>query len=509
MDRNVAVMTSEVRGVPHLPSGQLHWPGQRKGATTLPDLGVGLVYWPSLEHLMKASEEVIDVLEVEPQPFWFAPSSSTALYRLDQRALEHLRRLPQPKIVHGVGFPVGGSAIPDARHLAPFAESITALSAPWASEHLSFNRARVGGTEVDLGFLLPPMQSPEGVAVAAANIKAVQAYLPVPFAFETGVSYLQPAVGELADGAFFAAVAEAADCGILLDLHNVWANECNGRQPVLDLVAQLPLDRVWELHLAGGQQLDGFWVDAHSDLVPAPVMDLARRVVPQLPNLRAIIFEIMPEYATANGLSSEQLLEQLRALQDLWLLRGTGAVAGPTSRPAVREPSPAPALPSPRAWEETLGAAVAGTPIEGELGDRLITDPGVGVLRRLIAAVRAGRVADSLKLTTHLLLLTLGEDGLQQVFRDFWRSVPSEPMASNEAQRFAAYLEDHVEERVPYLSEVVAFELTAHQVLIEGEPRTLSFPYDPEPVLAALREGRLPNTIAPGQYEVTIEPPSQ
>ena len=61
-----------------------------------------------------------------------------------------------------------------------------------------------------------------------------------------------------------AAVAECADCGILLDLHNLFANGVNGRQSVEEFIAQLPLERVWEIHVAGGVELDGYWLDAHS-----------------------------------------------------------------------------------------------------------------------------------------------------------------------------------------------------------------------------------------------------
>jgi uncharacterized protein len=47
-------------------------------------------------------------------------------------------------------------------------------------------------------------------------------------------------------------------------LHNLWCNQLNGRQQVLDVLAELPLDRVWEVHLAGGKEMDGLWLDAHS-----------------------------------------------------------------------------------------------------------------------------------------------------------------------------------------------------------------------------------------------------
>jgi uncharacterized protein (UPF0276 family) len=476
--------------------------------TGLPDLGVGIVYWPAISHLIAAVGEAVDVVEVEPQPFWFAPASAGQAYQVDRRALEHLGRLRQPKLVHGVGFPIGGTAAPDHTHLEPFVESIVALGAPWASEHLSFNRVRRRGRANDVGFLLPPVQSAEGVALAASNIRAVAAHLPVPFAFETGVSYLQPTPGELSDGAYFASVAEAAGCGILLDVHNVWTNERNGRQPVLELVEELPLERVWELHVAGGQELDGLWVDAHSGLAPPPVLELARQIVPRLPNLKAIVFEIMPEYAIEYGLTAGELLSHLAELREIWGSRGSRASVPMEPGRGTAGGMGTAHLPAPAAWEEALAGAVSGWPATGQLAGQLDSDPGVGVLRRLVGSVRAGKVAASLKLTTRLLLLALGEDALQVVFEDFWRSVPSELAASEEARGFAVHLEEHPPEGVPYLADVLAFELAAARVLMRGQPEVVHVACDLVPVIAALREGRLPGAVQYGAYAVTVEVPT-
>jgi uncharacterized protein (UPF0276 family) len=466
----------------------------------LPDLGVGIVYWPGLANLWRLGELPIDVLEVEPQPFWFAPEiGGTAPFRLDERAFEHLRRQPGPKLVHGVGMPVGGTAPLDLRQLAAYVESVDALGAPWASEHLSFTRAGDGGP--DLGFLLPPVQSPAGVAVAVANIRTVREQLPVPFAFETGVSYLRPRPGEMSDGEFFAAVARGADCGILLDLHNLWANERNGRQAVADLVDQLPLDRVVELHLAGGDEYAGYWVDAHSTLIPAPVLELARAVVPRLPNLKAVIYEVMPEYVAANGIRHEDVLEQLHEVRALWTLRGTAVVKPEVVRPAVRGGT---GLPTPLEWEAALASAISGPRPAGTVLD----DPGVDVIRTLVHAVRAGKIADTLTLTTRLLLLTLGDDGMRRVLEDFWAVVPSEPLAADEARNFGHHLRDSaIADEVGHLREVVTFELAVHDVLVTNEPRTVGFPVDPEVLLAHLRKGALPPPLVAGTFEVTLTPP--
>lgn len=479
----------------------------------LPELGVGFVYWPSLARLLEADLCPIDVLEIEPQPFWFPPDSSTSPYRLDQRAFDQLREIPQPKLVHGVGFPVGGTVAPEARQLSSFVESINALQAPWASEHLSFNRVRGNAGSVDVGFLLPPLQNPGGVALATENITALKAQLPVPFAFETGVSYLKPLPGEISDGAFFAAVAQQADCGILLDLHNVWANERNGRQSVLELVDELPLDRVLEVHLAGGQEYQGYWVDAHSNLVPSQVMELAGYVIARLPNLKAIIYEVMPEYVQANGISDSQLADQLWALRELWRLRGTRSDPRPqTDIPVEFTDSPL-FLVSPRAWEDALSAAVTGAVTGNDTTAdpavaAVFADPGTNVLAGLIRAVRSGKVADTLSLTTRLLLLSVGEQGLDTIFGQFWKAVPSEQMSSDEAVKFAGYLASTgLAEEIPYLSCVANFELAAHQAVMTGRPQRVSFGVQPEPLLLALRQGRLPAALEQGDFTVTVSPP--
>lgn len=84
----------------------------------------------------------------------------------------------------------------------------------------------------------------------------------------------------------------ARHCGILLDLHNIYCNALNGRQSVEQFLSALPLERVWELHVAGGFEVDGYWLDAHSGAIPPPLHAICAYVVPSLPQLKAIVFEL-------------------------------------------------------------------------------------------------------------------------------------------------------------------------------------------------------------------------
>src|SRR6185436_15569528 len=148
-------------------------------------------------------------------------------------------------------------------------------------------------------FLMPPAQSEAAVRLAARNITERRDAVGRPFAFETGVNYFARRPGDMPDGEFFAAVAEEADCGILLDLANLTVNARNGRASVEEVLAALPLDRVWEVHLARPEHAHGYWLDAHAGALEAELVDLAADVLADLPNLGAVTFEVAPDRAEA------------------------------------------------------------------------------------------------------------------------------------------------------------------------------------------------------------------
>ena len=461
-----------------------------------PELGVGVIYLPELVPLLESRPDLVQVLELEPQTLWRYLPDRAMPYVQDRDELQRIASLPQRKLVHGVGFPVGGSRLPDERHLAPLVETIECLASPWASEHLGFNSF---GDGVNTGFLLPPLQTPAGVEAAAASVARVAGALPVGFSIETGVNYLRPRSGQLSDGAFVAAVAERADCGILLDLHNLWANELNGRQTVKELVAELPLERVNEIHIAGGLEHGGYWLDAHSGRIPEPLLELAGWVVPQLPNLGAIVFELLASYFEPLGLDG--VAEEVEKLARIWERRGSGP------RP-VRSPAPEPVAPepaSPREWEDALGALVVGREPQTPLGAALAQDGGIPVLRELVANFRSGMIVDALRLTSRLLLLSGGERLMGELLAGFFATAPPQLFASAEAEAFAAYVRAHAPP-IEHLGEVLDYECASLRVLLNGEPEQVDFRHEPYAVLLPLVDGRLPDAPAPGAFVVDVRP---
>jgi uncharacterized protein (UPF0276 family) len=465
----------------------------------LPELGVGLNWFPGLEPVLRANAELVDVLEVEPQSFWRREKNADGLV-MDRAPLEALQRRRVPKLIHSVAIPVGGSLAPSAAELDQLSSVARELEAPWVSEHLSFNRVAEESRSWHSGFLLPPRQTLAGVEAAVASVRALSAGLSVPLAIETGVNYLRPRADELPDGEFAARVVEAADCGILLDLHNVWTNERNGRQSLADYMEQIPVERVWEIHVAGGYSHRGFWLDAHSGTVPPDLMELAARIIPRLPNLKAIVFELFPAYFPRIG--ARAFRPQLEALHRLWDRRNT---ASPARRRAWRDPDVGDPAPSPLEWEQTLAKLTVHQPCSAPLADELRRDPGLGVIREMVEKFRGSMVVRTLRLSSRLIMLERGAAYLEQLLAEFWRAHPPQPFALDEAQAFAAFLREQ-KPYVPFLPEVLEYDCAVIAVALDGEERCVLFGADPLPLLRALGAGRRPTEVTKGSFEIRLTP---
>jgi uncharacterized protein len=470
----------------------------KRASQALPELGVGITYSSAIEPLLERDANLVDVVEFEPQTTWVETRDREHPYRVSDTVLDHIVQLPGRKLVHSIGAPVGGSVRPQAAQLALLRRIIAKLNAPWTSEHLSFNQTE----EFSTGFFLPPCQTSIGVETVTTSIADLQEALPVPIAIETGVNYLRPRPDEIPDGAFVREVAECSDCGILLDLHNVFANAANGRQPVEDFLHQLPLDRVWEVHLAGGFEMDGFWLDAHSGAIPDPLLEIARWVVPALPNLKAIIFEIFPSFVPGFGLN--RILAEIEKLHELWDLRGKAAgdrlcLERQQHLNVIADNNTLPAT-----WENALGSLVIGRPPADIASQQLAADPGVAIVNRLAREFRASMIVSVLRLTSRLVMLALGPDIFRSILEDFWSKTPPQQFAASEAETFATYLEA-LGVSVPQLTEVLKFERAALATLMDNQPRIIAFEFDPLPLLRSLAEGRLPKEMGRlGRFEIEI-----
>ncbi len=190
------------------------------------------------------------------------------------RVLEAARALA-PVVLHGVSLDLGGTDPLNERHLADLAALAARIGPAWVSEHLCWGAfARRYAHD-----LLPLPFTEEALAHVVARIVRVQERLGRRILIENVSSYVTYTHSTMPEWTFLAAVAQAADCGILLDVNNVHVSAVNHGFSPHDYLAGLPAGRVGQIHLAGHTDAGTHLVDTHDHPVPPPVWALYREAV--------------------------------------------------------------------------------------------------------------------------------------------------------------------------------------------------------------------------------------
>lgn len=235
---------------------------------------------------------------------------------------------------HGLMMNLGGPRL-ERGYLDQLRVFLQQLGVKEHSDHLCWSGVQ-GQTLHDL---LPLPVDDRHIDRVVDNIRRAQDHLGVAMSVENISYYALPGGNEgLAEAYMLAEILERADCGLLLDLNNLWVNASNhgfDTQAYLDIV---PLERVTQLHVAGGERLpqfDHLIIDTHGGDVPVPVIELMQQVIATL-GPRPVLYE-----RDHNIPPLETLRQQLRELQAAY----DKALPQPSPSPATQVP-PAISLPT-------------------------------------------------------------------------------------------------------------------------------------------------------------------
>lgn len=233
----------------------------------LPTLGVGLGFREPFKSDLFLNRQQVDFLEIVAEHYLDAPVQK-------QQELE-LLAAHFPIIPHAINLSLGSAEGLDTDYLGKLAALIKQLNPPWWSEHICFTKA--GG--VDIGHLSPLPYTKEAVEVLCRNIAEVRRWVDVPLILEN-ITYMVKLPGaEMTEAQFLTEVVERADCGLLLDVTNLHTNAVNYSYDVRAFLAQLPRERIVQLHFVGGHWHDGILIDSHSQSTPLEVWELIDEVV--------------------------------------------------------------------------------------------------------------------------------------------------------------------------------------------------------------------------------------
>ena len=106
-----------------------------------------------------------------------------------------------------------------------------------------------------------------------------------PFLLENNTNYFTVPGEEMTEPEFLNALTRRSGCGLLLDLHNVYTNARNFGFDPYAFLAELDLTRVGEIHLSGGMELHGFYLDAHDGPCPEALWPMLDWVLARAPNV--------------------------------------------------------------------------------------------------------------------------------------------------------------------------------------------------------------------------------
>ncbi len=211
--------------------------------------------------------------------------------------LEQLRAR-WPLIAHGnYGGEFGFGPLDDSLMVSRHLQLTHAMKSPWYADHLF-----VGDNAHSYMWSSPLQFSRRELERVAGRAAALQDRLKLPLLHENAFYYAPAPGSDLAEAEFLAELVRRAGTYCLLDLHNIYANSVNfkGYDP-WQFVKTLPLDRVVEIHLAGGQRIEDWYHDLHNAPVPDPVWGLLEHVIRNAPALKAIVLEVQGPGHTAKS----------------------------------------------------------------------------------------------------------------------------------------------------------------------------------------------------------------
>lgn len=230
----------------------------------LPCLGVGLGLRTELAESIFAETRAIDFLEIIPEQYMSKGGES-------RERLEKACSLYRA-VSHGVNLSLGSTDELDWSYLQSLKQFVKDIRAPWFSDHVCF--ASLG--QVYLHELLPVPFSRAALEHMRRRIEQVKAYIDLPFLVENTTFYMKVPGSTMSEAQFLSELLEQADCGLLLDINNVYVNCINHGLDPYSFLDQLPLERTVQIHMAGHKQSGDIILDTHGSSIAEPVYDLLK-----------------------------------------------------------------------------------------------------------------------------------------------------------------------------------------------------------------------------------------
>ncbi len=218
-------------------------------------LGVGL-RTVHFSHILK-QWPAVDWFEIISENFM--DSQGRPHYVLEQIAERY------PIVMHGVSMSIGSTDPLNREYLKKLKGLGQAVKARWVSDHLCWTGVAGRNTHD----LLPIPYNEQTLKHVVSRIKIVQDILERPLVLENPSSYVTFKDSTMDEWTFLTRMAEEADCGLLLDVNNVYVSSFNHDLDPQRFIESVPHERIVQFHLAGHTRYETHLIDTHDH----PVID--------------------------------------------------------------------------------------------------------------------------------------------------------------------------------------------------------------------------------------------
>jgi uncharacterized protein (UPF0276 family) len=235
--------------------------------TERPYLGFGLGLRPTHYETILNEPPVIDWFEILSENYLIP--GGKPLHYLDRI------RARYPLVMHGVSLSIGSNDPLNHDYLRQLKMLADCIEPTWISDHLCWTG--VGG--INAHDLLPLPYTEEAINHVAARVSETQEFLGRRILLENVSSYVTYPESEMSEWEFLCEIVQRADCLILLDINNIYVSSFNHEFDPRAYLDAIPVERVWQFHLAGHCHHGDYIIDSHDEPVIDPVWELYSRAV--------------------------------------------------------------------------------------------------------------------------------------------------------------------------------------------------------------------------------------
>ncbi|CAN5538388.1 hypothetical protein BH11CYA1_BH11CYA1_14860 [soil metagenome] len=425
---------------------------------SLPTLGIGLGLRGSLVDSIMAFKEKIDWLEFTPENYF---QSATGGQDLLQSLGQHFALTS-----HGVSLSIGSADPLNPDYLTNLKHLVQITNSPWFSDHLSFS-------SVDNHYIHDLFPLPQNSLTAqhiADKIQAAQAFVGKPMLIEN-ISAYQKMDGPLSESQFLTEVATTADCGILLDLNNLYINSINLKFDPYQFLAEIPLERVVQVHMAGHLQTSKYLVDSHGERVEKNVFALLEHLL-TLIEVNAITLERDQNFADFNELIYD--LDHIRDIHKNRKPLAVSAVKNDSAASAINCTPTGEGVAALREFEKAfignlLEKATGASPFK--INQQAIASHDLANLQlsenanEIYSMITNSRLDELLQSVYPITFAALGNNS-KKVSAAFYRQYPTVGFShQNAAKDFSNYIKSEWQMLIadlPYLAQLAEIEFKQH-----------------------------------------------